>query len=149
MYYIIYLSASVKWFSETELKGILAVSNINNRRNNVTGLLLYSEGNFIQLLEGEENVVQQTFQQISGDQRHKGITHIGSGTLTERNFPEWAMGFKSIDAASLATFEGYVNPANKNLTGNESGHISTNLLKAFIRTARMAPDSGSASPAGS
>lgn len=142
MYYIIYLSAGVKWFSETELKDILAISNINNRRNNITGLLLYSEGNFIQLLEGEENVVHQTFQKLSGDQRHKGIMHIASGLLAERNFPEWAMGFKSIDAASLATFEGYVNPANKNLTHNNGSHISTNLLKAFIRTARMAPGTG-------
>jgi hypothetical protein len=140
MYYIIYLSAGVKWFSETELKDILAVSNVNNRRDDITGLLLYSEGNFIQLLEGEENVVQQTFQKISGDERHKGITHIASGLLAERNFPEWAMGFKSIDAESAATFEGYVNPANKNMTRSEGSHISTNLLKAFIRTARMGVD---------
>ncbi len=138
MYYIIYLSSGTEWFGEADLQRILAVSNINNRRNNITGLLLYGEGNFIQLLEGEQDVVQQTFERISGDQRHKGITHIASGALNERNFPDWAMGFKSIDSVNLAAFEGYLGPASKkSLAPGTNNHISVNLLNAFIRTARM------------
>lgn len=137
MYYIIYLSAGTSWFDENELKNILTVSNINNSRNNITGLLLYGEGNFIQLLEGEESNVQATFQRISLDERHKGITHITSGQLTERNFPEWAMGYKSLTASSLAPFKGYLDPANKNFLANKERHISINLLKAFVRTAGM------------
>jgi hypothetical protein len=138
MYYIIYLSSGTEWFDEVDLRGILAISNINNRRNNITGLLLYGEGNFIQLLEGEQEVVQQTFERISDDQRHKGITHIASGALAERNFPNWAMGFKSIDQVSLAEFEGYLDPASeKPLADGTNSHIAVNLLNAFIRTARM------------
>jgi hypothetical protein len=137
MYYIIYLSAGTNWFDEKELKEILTVCNVNNTRDNITGLLLYGEGNFIQLLEGEESAVQATYQRINFDERHKGITLIASGLLAARNFPEWAMGFKAVDSVSLAPFKGYLDPANKNFLTGKGAHIGTNLLKAFVRTARM------------
>jgi hypothetical protein len=137
MYYIIYLSAGTNWFDEKELKEILAVSNVNNSRDNITGLLLYGDGNFIQLLEGEESVVKATFQRISLDQRHKGITSVASGRLSVRNFPEWAMGFKSIGSDGLELLKGYFNPANKDILANKEKHITINLLKAFVRTARI------------
>jgi hypothetical protein len=136
MYYIIYLSAGVNWFSEKELTDLLEISNINNSRNNITGLLLYSEGNFIQLLEGEEQDVKHAFERISKDQRHKGITIIASGTIEHRNFPEWAMGFKSIHANDLTELNGYLDPSNKDFLKNKERHITINLLKTFVKTAR-------------
>jgi hypothetical protein len=136
MYYIIYISAGVNWFSEKELTDTLEVSNINNSLNNITGLLLYSEGNFIQLLEGEEQDVKITFNRINQDQRHKGITIIASGTIEYRNFPEWAMGFKSIYANDLAELNGYLDPSNKDFLKNKEKRLPVNLLKAFVKTAR-------------
>lgn len=136
MYYLIYLSAGVNWFSENELTDILEVSNRNNSRNNVTGLLLYSEGNFIQLLEGEEQAVKDTFERISKDQRHKGITTIASGPIKHRNFPEWAMGFKSVNSGELEELDAYNDPSHQDFLGNKEKHLSINLLKAFVKTAR-------------
>ena len=136
MYYLIYLSAGVNWFSEKELTDILAISNNNNSRDNITGLLLYSEGNFIQLLEGEEQGVKSTFERISKDQRHKGITPIASGSIEKRNFPEWAMGFKSINSSELGELDAYNNPSDKDFLIDKDKHLSINLLKAFIKTAR-------------
>jgi len=138
MYYILYLSAGTTWFDEKELKSILTISNVNNRRNNITGLLLYSLGNFIQLLEGTESDVRATFQKISLDNRHKGITIVSSGRLAERNFPQWAMGFKTLSSKDLELFDGYFNPASENYFANKEAHISTSLLKAFVQTARIA-----------
>jgi len=138
MYYMIYLSAGTDWFDESELNDILTISNINNSRDGITGLLLYGDGNFIQLLEGTESDVQAAFQKISLDKRHKGVTVIASGPLKIRNFPQWAMGFKSINALSFASFEGYLNPAGNNFLSSKDGHIGINLLKAFVRTAGIA-----------
>jgi hypothetical protein len=131
MYYLIYMSAGTKWFNEAELKDILAVSQVNNARDGITGLLLYHAGNFIQLLEGEKATVNQTFARISADERHKGITHIAGGELARRNFAQWAMGFKTIDAASLSTFKPAVN------TEGVQSHIAVNLLNAFIKVAKL------------
>jgi hypothetical protein len=126
-----YLSAGANWFSEMELNDLLATANEHNLRNNITGLLLYADGNFIQLLEGEENIVQQTYKKIALDQRHKGITPIASGPLETRIFPEWAMGFKSIGKLSETPLKEFLNPANG------KGSLAVNLLNAFIRTAKM------------
>lgn len=137
MYYIIYLSAGAKWFSEEELEELLKLSKTNNRRNNITGLLLYGDGNFIQLLEGEEEDVMRTYRRISLDKRHGGITPIASGQLTERNFPEWEMGFKPMNSISLAPFKGYFDPANEDFLANKENHITIKLLKAFARAAHL------------
>ena len=137
MYYIIYLSSGTRWFSEAELKDILVVSNVNNTTHNITGLLLYRDGNFIQLLEGEEEDVQKTFQKISDDQRHKGITPIASGQIKERNFPNWAMGFKTIDSENLSSFLKYLNYDDSNTPKDKVNKLPVTLLKAFIRAAAI------------
>jgi hypothetical protein len=137
MYYLIYLSTGNNWFNETQLQDILATSQINNRRDNITGMLLYGDGNFIQLLEGEEAMVQQTFNRISNDERHKSITHIAGGILAERNFPEWAMGFKAIDALNVTKFKGSVLMDDRHVIANQNNHPAVNLLNAFIKSARM------------
>ena len=54
MYYIVYLSSASKLFTEDELKEIVDISVKNNTRLGITGMMLYNEGNFIQVLEGEE-----------------------------------------------------------------------------------------------
>ena len=133
MYYIIYLSAGVNWFTQAELEALLAISNTQNRLNNITGLLLYADGNFIQLLEGDEATVKAVYKKISSDQRHKGVTHIASGNLAARNFPDWAMGFKSISKISETPLKNLLNPSG----ASQKGHLAVTLLTAFIKTAGM------------
>lgn len=133
MYYIIYLSAGTSWFSQPELEDILRVSIENNRLNNITGLLLYAEGNFIQLLEGEEGVVKKTYQKISQDQRHKGVTPIADGQAETRFFPDWAMGFKTIGSIKNTPFKDYLNSGS----AEKMKALPLTLLNAFIKTAGM------------
>lgn len=49
MYQLVYLSSAVELFREEELKDLLATSRLNNEKLHVTGMLLYHEGNFIQV----------------------------------------------------------------------------------------------------
>ncbi|MDP9076544.1 MAG: BLUF domain-containing protein [Bacteroidota bacterium] len=137
MYFILYLSAGTTWFTEDELTRLLAISTHNNSRNGITGLLLYADGNFIQLLEGEQGVVLETYKRISLDQRHGGITEIASGPLAGRNFPEWTMGFKSIGTISNTPFKKYLDPATSPANDIQDKHLAVKMLNAFIKTARM------------
>ena len=137
MHYILYLSAGANWFTESELNDLLATCNKNNSLAGITGLLLYADGNFIQLLEGEESAVQATYKKISLDQSHKGITQIASGPLAKRNFPEWAMGFKAIGPVSNTPFKKYLDPANNPANDIQDKHLAIKMLNAFIKTARM------------
>jgi len=138
MYYIIYLSAATQWPSESELTDILSVSRVNNSRKGITGILLYGNGRFIQVLEGDKALLQETFNIISKDSRHKGITQIASGELKERNFANWSMGFKSVNACVLSILEGYINPSGKQLLANGEHELPIKLLKSFVRTNRLA-----------
>jgi len=137
LYYILYISAGTNWFNEAELKDILKASHRNNTRDGITGLLLYGDGNFIQLLEGERVIVQRSFERISADTRHESVTIIDSGELSERNFPKWSMGFKAIDSFSHTGLSSFIDPETKNILLHQKPHKATDLLKSFIRTARI------------
>lgn len=76
------------------MAAILKTSRVYNAEHGVTGLLLYSQGKYYQVLEGEEAEVRSLFiDRISKDKRHHSITLLEEQKLEARNFPEWSMGF--------------------------------------------------------
>lgn len=101
MHRIIYLSSGVKIFSDEEINDLLKVSRENNQKNGITGLLLYSEGNFMQILEGEKEVVESTYNKIQNDARHRNIILIANEPIKQRNFSEWKMGYSIVDPEFL------------------------------------------------
>jgi hypothetical protein len=136
MYYLIYSSTGTKPFTDDDLTTILSKSVTNNSRDKITGVLLYHGGSFIQLLEGEEELIHATYKRIIADKRHKDVTTIASGQLEQRNFPEWAMGFKSINAEALKELKGYFEPEIQT-PATENDNFSVSLLNAFLRAAKM------------
>jgi hypothetical protein len=70
MNFIVYISAATYLMDENELKEILEVSRKNNQSSGITGLLLYHEGNFIQVLEGEKTAINALYDKITIDNRH-------------------------------------------------------------------------------
>ena len=95
-YSLVYASSAVRPFSEAELKNLLQVARTNNERLGVSGILLYSDGNFLQVLEGEESVVESLFSRIMQDVRHEGGLRLLTREDTQRNFEGWSMGFKRL-----------------------------------------------------
>lgn len=96
---VVYVSAAVSLMGADEIDGILQVSRRNNARLGVTGLLLYHDGSFFQVLEGPGEGVEGLYQRIARDRRHRGIIRMLSGPAQTRAFPEWLMGF--VPMASL------------------------------------------------
>lgn len=93
---IIYCSAAKHHFSKSELAHLLAKSRSNNLKNSVTGMLLYAEGSFFQVLEGEPEAVERLFETIRQDRRHKDVTLIIHEPIAERAFGDWTMGYSDI-----------------------------------------------------
>jgi len=81
MKYIIYMSTSVLLFEDAELKQLLRKSQANNLVNDVTGLLLYSKGCFVQVIEGKIEDVDNTFARINKDKRHKNIIKLSEAKM--------------------------------------------------------------------
>ncbi|KMO43617.1 blue light sensor protein [Methylobacterium tarhaniae] len=52
----------------------------------ITSLLIVDQGYFIQILEGERMSVQETFQRISADPRHRDVHIVEWREITKREF---------------------------------------------------------------
>ncbi len=93
---MLYVSGATRPMTPTDLDEILAVSRRNNAREDVTGVLLWAEGAFIQVLEGDERKVRELAKRISHDTRHRNFMVLVEQTVPERVFGEWAMGYKHL-----------------------------------------------------
>lgn len=107
LFQLIYLSSSLGQYSREDLVEILSVSRRNNTRANISGLLLYHDGNIIQFLEGEEASVKSVYDRIARDPRHKGILPLVRRKIDRRDFGSWSMGFKDIDESDKEQLEGF------------------------------------------
>ena len=107
MYYLIYSSKESECTTELELKQIMEQSEKNNKRQNITGLLIYFHGTFIQMLEGTEKDVLETFGRIENDPRHELIIKLFSGETDKRHFPNWKMALQVVDEETFKKVESY------------------------------------------
>lgn len=94
--HLIYTSAAARLFSREELTELLIQARHRNMQRNVTGMLLYSEGAFFQVLEGEPETVDALFSAIAGDKRHSQVTLIIREPIANRAFNDWTMGYTEI-----------------------------------------------------
>lgn len=102
MFQLVYVSSATAPFSREELKEILLNSRDTNNQMDVTGLLLYNDGNIIQVLEGEEAAVREIFDRIAKDPRHHDVTVLVEVPITERSFADWSMGYRDLSDPALA-----------------------------------------------
>jgi Sensors of blue-light using FAD len=93
---LIYASAAAKPFTPPELRALLAVARANNTPIEVSGLLLYHQGSFFQVLEGEKETVDAVFKKIGKDPRHTSVLLVSSKEIEKRSFGEWSMGFADV-----------------------------------------------------
>ena len=102
----IYASAAVKDFSKKELQTLLAKARRNNARLQVTGMLLYHEQSFFQVLEGPEETINQLYQVIYNDKRHNRIIKLVQEPIQERAFDDWTMGYAKVSYRELQEIAG-------------------------------------------
>ena len=143
MFYLIYVSAAVRPMSEAELLEILETSRRNNEVSGLTGMLFYKEivdadeASFMQLLEGEEAAVMETYRRIVQDKRHDTLIILERGPVEDRAFPDWSMGFRTVRPEDLARIPGFAHikdesfdsPAFRNLPDG-----ALDLMKTFYET---------------
>ncbi|MCB1802141.1 MAG: BLUF domain-containing protein [Gammaproteobacteria bacterium] len=104
--HFIYASRVSGPLDETTVRDILQTARTNNRELGVTGMLLYADGSFFQVLEGEEHVIEDLFDRISRDNRHHQVVQIISEPIAERQFADWSMGYAAITGNDLNQIEG-------------------------------------------
>lgn len=138
MFQLVYLSSATKPFTKEELVALLNHSRANNQRNGLTGMLLYKDGNIMQVLEGERATVEKRFDLIRHDPRHKDIIVLESGEVPGREFGEWSMGFRDLQDPALRSLPGYNEFLNKSLVIEEfadNPSAAGTLLRLFANDA--------------
>ena len=100
---LIYVSTLVG-NAEHELVSILESSVRHNLHNGITGMLLYYRGGLMQVLEGGDAQVRETYTRICADKRHCDIIALTDTEEPIRHFEIWSMGYKYIDASTAGMF---------------------------------------------
>lgn len=97
-----YASAASYPFSDDELIELLAKARTKNTTLGVTGMLLYIDGSFLQILEGDRAAVEHLYDRIRQDDRHTDAMLLFRLEDQERQFDEWTMGFQSFRSWAAA-----------------------------------------------
>lgn len=96
---LIYASTRVGTFGLQDARSVIDAAKRRNVPQDITGLLIYADGYFLQVLEGSASATSETFIRIGADPRHEHISLLSVEDVAERSFPQWAMRY--IDVSEL------------------------------------------------
>ena len=119
MYLLAYVSVATRLFPDDELTELLKKSRENNLAQGITGLLLYNDSNFLQILEGSKEAVLSLLDKIRSDPRHHGLIVVLREEHPRREFADWAMGFEKLDSGERLKIPGYTTYHDLPLTSEQ------------------------------
>jgi hypothetical protein len=105
MYHIIYSSQAKEAMTLTTLVVLLMQARSLNEQQHVTGALVYGDGQFIQVMEGEEDVIKDLYSRVCKDPRHHNIRTLAEGPIASRNFAQWSMAFGEVPTAEFQVLQ--------------------------------------------
>ncbi|MBQ0736432.1 BLUF domain-containing protein [Aquimarina celericrescens] len=109
-YIISYVSTVNPDLSNTDIAKLMDHVNVHNNTIGLTGILIYSEGNFFQVLEGEEEIVKRMFERIKKDSRHYNIIKMLDKEMNDHSFSEYHSSFTVIsDHYSQTELQEFLN----------------------------------------
>ena len=93
------------------LRSIVSISQANNKRDDITGYLIFDRACFLQVLEGEKSQVYTTFRRIEADRHHTDIVVVGAREVAARVFPNWTMAgaLRTLDQDEIFIRHGIAN----------------------------------------
>lgn len=100
---ISYVSSAVFQFSESTLLDLVEQSQRNNQKLGITGILVYSDGNFMQVIEGADLVTNALYERIKLDARHRNVVTIEQRSIEVREFQGWSMAYNILPPRALRT----------------------------------------------
>jgi hypothetical protein len=137
MIQLIYISTTSTWPTESELLYLLEQARLRNLRRNITGMLLYSNRTYLQILEGEAKDVHEIYEAICKDSRNEGHEILLESEIQRRNFPDWSMGFENLEDCSPNEHPGFVEVFGGKLDKSIAVNNRTNAIKLLMNFANV------------
>lgn len=133
---LMYASRAVPALDQEELVTILRQSKANNPSTGVTGVLCYSGGIFLQVLEGGRSSVNKLYNRIGADPRHTDVELLLYEEIGERRFASWSMGQVNMSRLNPSLLLKYSATASLD-PFSVSGKVSLALFEELVATASV------------
>jgi predicted signal transduction protein with EAL and GGDEF domain len=105
IHFLIYVSRTTRALAADEVEALRDEAARFNAANGITGHLIYQDGCFMQMLEGEQASVEALMARIRRDPRHTDIRVVIEGKAWRRAFPSWGLGVRDFShGADLPDF---------------------------------------------
>lgn len=124
LYQIVYVSTASKVFNRTELLAFLKQTRERNTQAGITGVLLYKDRQLMEVLEGPEGAVKESFDHIRQRPEHYGLMVLSKAYITQRQFTDWSMAFRDLNLSKEPKLPGYSDFLNTSRPGAE---LASNL----------------------
>ena len=125
---IVYISMETRRLRREDIAEILRVSRMKNTLRGITGELMYYDGLFLQVLEGEAAQLDELLATLRQDRRHREVRVLLDETIGERHFADWSMGL--VDFADLAPEDRWlVHSLDRPLPGLKSHELADRLRR--------------------
>ena len=140
MYHIIYSSRAKEAMTLTTLVVLLMQARALNEQHHITGALVYGDGQFMQVMEGEEAVLQALYERIVQDPRHHDVRTLAEGPIARRSFAQWSMAFGEVPAAEfqvlqrVAAYQTPTQMANQLATSQAADERLLTKMKELVHT---------------
>jgi|AntRauTorckE6833_2_1112554.scaffolds.fasta_scaffold01124_6 uncharacterized Fe-S cluster-containing MiaB family protein len=135
LYSLLYASSSSKDMSENELTSLLEEIRKKNQSQNITGVLLYGNKSFLQVLEGDKEKLKSLYKKIEKDPRHKAIVKLHEEAIDERIFGEWSMAFSRISPDQSQEIPGF-SSFMEDASSTEIMKHNARQIQSFMNTFR-------------
>lgn len=133
---LMYMSSAVELFDEKMLEELLEAARSRNEEMAVTGLLIYVDGSFLQIIEGPPPAVDAVYTAILKDPRHRNVLEMFNREIEERSFPDWSMAFARSDIPSnegRQAFRKLRGDVLANAGYIKGPNIIPHIVSAFVR----------------
>lgn len=128
---IVYLSSAEGAMSHNVLLELLHKSTSNNYKSQITGMLIYYDGSFIQVLEGEEVAIDRLIDKIMNDARHRNFSIIHESKIQQREFDKWNMSFMWLENNNVEHLESFMDFSSIKPFLNGASSDVKRLMKTF------------------
>lgn len=143
---LLYTSNASTAFDDDALDALLTSSRRANAEQGITGMLLYRGGRFVQVLEGERELVLALLDRIRADERHADVRVLIDEPLQRRLFADWSMGYQPLTEPQeplrpgfRSTFEDLDADGDTTATGRAARELSMWFRVRAGRSAQPAP----------
>ncbi len=133
---LLYASRAAAAVDAEALAAIVRKSKAHNPTIGITGVLCFSQGIFLQALEGGRSAVNRLYNRIATDARHTDIELLCYEEIGERRFGGWSMGQVNLSRLNPALLLKYSEQAALDPFAL-SGQVSMALFEELMATASI------------